>query len=387
MKKITLLFLFCALFYPARLPAQSVWQKAFWKKLFSSESASPSPRFISTKQAEKLLVERKALSLSKAQRACTGEMGECMFYGEAPIHRIEGWPFSFSQAGPYEDNELFQTLSRSAKKNYFISAHNRAVSRTAAARKNALKRMAQAKEDLMTGFDDLGAGDSPAKSLVSLIKENHKYIFLGEIHRFPAIQSTIKSFLQAYRASNPKQQIFLLTEFLPNTDTASYRWKLRKFPQYYAIWQTADVLKIPVIGLDPLWVFKKNYPVMWVNKPNGEVEKEQMWFSPEVLRIRNLIWKKEIDRLRAQYPNAVFLFHTGAAHVEYTEPFSLSNLFPKEETFVATFQPYEIYNDEPARCDLLDAFNPTQFAGRKSVFWPDADLARVAGFDVRFKLR
>lgn len=126
---------------------------------------------------------------------------------------------------------------------------------------------------------------------------------------------------------------------------------------------------------------------MWVNKPNGTTEKEKMWFSPEVLRVRNLIWKKEIDRLRSQYPDAVFIFHTGATHVTYTESFSLSVLFPKDETFVATFQPYEIYNNQPARSDLLDAFNPEQFASKRFIVWPNPDMARIAGFDARFKLQ
>lgn len=385
MKKWFFIFLLCAVLFPAEAHSQAVWKKAFWKKIFSAEEES-ARRAITVKQANKLLLERKRLSLKKAQQVCSGEIGECMLDGEAPVHRIKGWPFSFSQSGPYEDNELFQTLSRSAKRNYFIAAHNRAVSRTAVARRNALKRMNEAKEDLMKGFYSPTAV-YPGRELVSIVQEKHKYIFLGETHGFPVIQEAIKDFLQEYRLRFPKRQIILLTEFLPNTQTAAYRWKLRKFPQYYSIWQIADILKIPVVGLDPVWLLNKNFPVMWVNKPNGTTEKEKMWFSPEVLRVRNLIWKKEIDRLRSQYPDAVFIFHTGATHVTYTESFSLSVLFPKDETFVATFQPYEIYNNQPARSDLLDAFNPEQFASKRFIVWPNPDMARIAGFDARFKLQ
>ena len=151
MKKWFFIFLLCAVLFPAEAHSQAVWKKAFWKKIFSAEEES-ARRAITVKQANKLLLERKRLSLKKAQQVCSGEIGECMLDGEAPIHRIKGWPFSFSQSGPYEDNELFQTLSRSAKRNYFIAAHNRAVSRTAAARRNALKRMNEAKEDLMKEF-------------------------------------------------------------------------------------------------------------------------------------------------------------------------------------------------------------------------------------------
>ncbi len=387
MKKHFVIFL-SVLLLAGGAQAQGLFGKNFWKKVSSTaKQEASSGRTIAPKQAQKVLARRKSNSFTKAQTVHKGDMSGCMLYGEDPICKIKGWPFWSSNLGPYEENTLVQQLSRAAKRDYFVAAHNRAVLRAADVRRNALKAMKANEKALTSGFYSPAPSQNPAQDLAARVKDTHKYIFLGEVHFVPVIQQEIENVLVALRKKYPKKQIFLLTEFLPNTDTAIYRQKLsNKFSSYASIWRAADVLKIPVVGLDPVWLFNHDSPVMWVSKQSGLVEKEEMWHSVEVLRLRNQIWKQKVLEMRALYPDALFVFHTGASHVEYNAPFSLSEQFPKQETFVSTFYQYEVHNTKPVRCDLLDAFNRSVFAWRRFVAWPTADMARLAGFDVRFKI-
>lgn len=363
---------------------QGIWKNALQKAAAGQKAASH--RVLVTKNAGKILAARKKASIQKAQTACQGNMSGCVLYGESPIKKIKGWPFLFSSSGPFDNNEILKSLSRSAKKDYFVAAHNRAAAKAVAVRKQALERMQGEKIKLTNGFYSPVKRNSPAQELAALMNDQYKYIFLGEMHHVPAIQKEVEQFLVQYRSRYPDKQVIFLTEFLPNTQTREYRRRLSRVLIPYAdIWRTAEVLKMPVVGLDPVWLFKHNSPIMWVFKDNS-LEKEQMWYSLEITRQRNQLWRKTIEALRAKYPKAVFIFHTGATHVEYNEPFSLGRDFPKEETFVATFYPYERHGNWVSRCDLLDAFNPTTFSWRKMIVWKNADLARVAGFNARFKV-
>lgn len=390
MRKYVLLILFLGLLVPSGVQAQSVWTKAFWKKTASAaKQESAGGRVIAPKKAGKTLARRRAVTFDKAKKVQKSDMANCMMYGEDPIKKISGWPFWFSNEGPYEDNALVQQLSRAAKKDYFIAAHNRAIARAADIRRNALRRMKEEEKTLTERFHSPAPSKNPAADLVSFVQDKHKYIFLGEIHFVPNIQQEIEQTLVALRAKYPKRKIFLLTEFLPNIETDLYRTKmakLKKFSNYSSIIRVADVLKMPVVGLDPVWLFNQKYPIMWVSQQSGLIEKEEMWHSVELVRLRNQIWKEKILALRELYPDALFVFHAGNSHVEYNAPFSLSAEFPAEETFVATFYPYEVSNNKPTRCDLLDAFNSGLFAWRRYVAWPDAQRARLAGFNVRFKI-
>ena len=386
MKKLVLIFLLAGLCFPSGADGQSLWKNAFLRKTSGISSKEATRQLTITKKASKVLTARKKASIQKAQEACQGSLSGCVLYGESPIKKIKGWPFLFSSSGPYDDNKMLQWLSRSAKKDYFVAAHNRAAVKAVSVRKKALERMQGEKIRLVSGFYSPSVRKPAAEELANVLTENHKYIFLGEMHNFPEIQKTIEQFLVHYRARFPEKQIIFLTEFLPSTETETYRRRLaRVFSPYADVWRMAEVQKMSVVGLDPLWLFKHDSPVMWVLK-NNMVEKEQMWYSLEITRQRNQLWKQQIDALRAQYPDAVFIFHTGATHVDYTEPFTLSKQFPQKETFVATFYPYEKHGSWVARCDLLDAFNPSLFAWRKMIVWQDADLARIAGFNARFKI-
>ena len=390
MRKCVLLILFLGLLVPGGVQAQSVWNKVFWKKSSSAlKQESAGGRIIAPKKASKTLARRRAATFNKAKHVQKSDMANCMMYGEYPIKKISGWPFWFSNEGPYEDNALVQQLSRAAKKDYFIAAHNRAIARATDIRRQALRQMKENEKALTSRFYSPAPSKAPASDVASLVKDNQKYIFLGEVHFFPKIQQEIERTLLELRKKYPERKIFFLTEFLPNTETRAYRNKMNKykrFSDYASIIRVADVLNMPVIGLDPIWLFNEKYPLMWVSKQNGLVEKEEMWHSVEVIRLRNQIWKQKVLALRELYPDALFVFHTGSSHVEYNAPFSLSAEFAPEETFVATFYPYQVTDNKPERSDLLDAFNSGLFAWRRFVAWPDAEMARVAGFNVRFKI-
>ena len=373
MRKCVLLILFLGLLVPGGVQAQSVWNKVFWKKSSSAvKQESAGGRIIAPKKASKTLARRRAATFNKAKHVQKSDMANCMMYGEYPIKKISGWPFWFSNEGPYEDNALVQQLSRAAD-----------------IRRQALRQMKENEKALTSRFYSPAPSKAPASDVASLVKDNQKYIFLGEVHFFPKIQQEIERTLLELRKKYPERKIFFLTEFLPNTETRAYRNKMNKykrFSDYASIIRVADVLNMPVIGLDPIWLFNEKYPLMWVSKQNGLVEKEEMWHSVEVIRLRNQIWKQKVLALRELYPDALFVFHTGSSHVEYNAPFSLSAEYAPEETFVATFYPYQVTDNKPERSDVLDAFNSGLFAWRRFVAWPDAEMARLAGFNVRFKI-
>ena len=232
--------------------------------------------------------------------------------------------------------------------------------------------------------------------LAQQIPSETKTLFIGELHRKENIKQFIRQLLPQLRASHPDTPIFLFTEFLPSR----FEWMPFHNPAthpYGTVFQTSLQENITVIGLEPQYV-QDNFLFLEYKNRAGQKQKVSIWTSLEGMRLRNEHYTSILQEYRRTYPDALFIVYTGAAHVQYNSPFSLSKDLSPQETFVVSLYPAQRLGLTPAESQSLNLrpfytslTSEFDFATggtfpQQVLYWQTKDSARAAGFDVQLKL-
>ena len=218
----------------------------------------------------------------------------------------------------------------------------------------------------------------------SQVHPHTDYLLLGEVHREPAVQRNIATFIQHLRQRFPQRTIFMFSEFLPQDIPWEQVLSLPRFPiPYIRVWTECSFANIPVVGLEPNFVVDMPYPLIVSAEslalPGSMQHTKPMWATVEGTRLRNQHWMKLLHQYRQEYPDALFVVHAGTAHVEYNEPYSLGSQLAKERTQVFTFEVPHQPSDFHQLTNHHFKDRILQFQNKK--------LSHMAGFDISIKIQ
>ena len=241
--------------------------------------------------------------------------------------------------------------------------------------------------------------DDPPAWLAEILPPATTQLFIGEAHGYPEIHQFVARLTHELRTRQPKREIILFTEFLPE----NMKWTGRHpsiaqvpegFHKYYPIWDQALQERVQVVGLELSEAVDDFCEVRYLD-PSGNLGKQSVWASLEGVRLRNERWQKTLTAYRAEHPDALFIIYSGADHSMYNRPFTLAT--PNEHSFVsvlypdqyAAFVPSSRFSDtfvaKPMRGPLERLVEELDFQ-RAIIKWESADLVPIAGFDVRIKV-
>lgn len=223
--------------------------------------------------------------------------------------------------------------------------------------------------------------------LVSQISPDTRYLLLGEWHNQADVQNFEEKFLQELYKSG--REIILFTEFIP--DGASWTVSLEhdELADYLPIWFAANARQIPIIGLEPEYFYKDNNNFLIREEtflfPPTLQERQDVWASPEGMRLRNEHWLSILERYRQQHPDALFVILAGADHLSYTQPYSLGSHLPVDQTQCILLPPHAYAGQSEPFLTLFDVLTNEQLSQRIIQF-KDRSLARQVGFDIQLKV-
>lgn len=209
----------------------------------------------------------------------------------------------------------------------------------------------------------------PARALAQAIPADKKYIFMGEYHNENltlALQETLKEFVKLH----PEKEIIVFSEF---TDEWGFEQAEDSplFNQYIAPLQEAGIRWVGLKEFGPLKL------AVISDEYCSSVQSTLMG-----IKTRNEHWVSILKKWRQEHPNAVFVVHAGVGHVDYWEAFSVSARFPRQESFVLSFIPFEkspsAYIEEPFH--LATRY---RFYRPGLLQWKTPRAAHLAGFDMQ----
>lgn len=228
--------------------------------------------------------------------------------------------------------------------------------------------------------------------LARQVSPETQYLLLGEVHA-PGIGDTLPDLLRELRRMQKDRQIFLFTEFLPERQEWGHLdVGTLYFPDQKSIWNTAYLQRIPVIGLEPYFIYQTQ-PQLMERDPAHQgrtMPGNNIWQSLAGVRVRNQRWMQILQEYRAQYPEALFIVYAGNAHVSYSEPYSLGNQLAKQNTLVALLYPEQDVWRASGHTSVLtskfDAWTDGKFVNDNIVQFDLPVFSRVVGFDIRIRL-
>ncbi len=226
--------------------------------------------------------------------------------------------------------------------------------------------------------------------LAHQIPDQTRYLLLGEWHNQPAIQHFVSDFLHSLHKT--EKEIILFTEFISYGQSWEIPADDDPFLSYLPIWLTASALHIPVVGLEPKFVYENGEhalvaPETGFLPPELQI-RQSLWASIEGIRLRNTFWKHVLETYRQEHPDALFVVLAGADHVSYTQPYSLGSSLPQPNTFTVLLPPREYQTPDGSSRPFtwqFDALTNGQF-NQRVVYFDDRQLARRAGFDIQVKI-
>lgn len=365
---------------------QEVFAQGAAKQMVSASRRVAVTRGFHAAEIEKILADR-SLRTQVRQIENLKKGSQYLDDEEFPGLKITGWPTHYDSNGPYKDLPFWKYLSVQAKRDYFLSANNRAGALNLKIKQQAVKNIQKNLPALWN--ERLQFEPQPfTKLLADVIPANAKYILLGEEHQKSQIQVFLTKFFKEYKAKYPGRKVFLLTEFLPiNGKTTLLLQDMKaEDPAYAYVLNSAASNGITVKGLEPKYVYFGEGIVhldpLWA----GKEDVTGLWVTPEGMRLRNKAWLARIKELRQAYPDAVFMIYAGACHLAYNSFASLASQLPGEEVFVAhLFADTSTPNETRG---LLEAVGKDTypFYLEEVLSWKDASLRRIAGFDIRLLL-
>ena len=341
---------------------------------------------VNAAQIEKILANR-SLRTQARQIENLKKGSQYLDNEDFPGFKITGWPSHYDSNAPYGDLPFWKYLSDQAKRDYFLSANNRAGALNLKIKQQAVKDIQKNLPALWN--ERLQFAPQPfEKLLADVIPANAKYILLGEEHGQSQIQVFLTKFFKEYKAKYPGRKVVLLTEFLPinGKKTLLLQDMKAENPAYAYVLNSAASNGITLKGLEPKYVYFSEGIIHLDPQWAGKEEVTGLWITPEGMRLRNKAWLARIKELRQAYPDAVFMIYAGADHLAYNSFASLASQLPGEEVFVA-----HLFADTPTDNEargLLEAVGEDKypFYLEEVLSWKDASLRRIAGFDIRLLL-
>lgn len=218
--------------------------------------------------------------------------------------------------------------------------------------------------------------------LAQQVPEDAQYLLVGEKdHGVYTIHQQVKLLLEELHRRHPHRKIVFFTEFLPRGHSWVYAARHPGLWGYLPMFFTGQKERIPVIGLEPDFVFQTQGAV--VKDPRQETV-GLMWASIEGVRIRNERWLSRLQAARRRYPDALFVVYAGAGHVDYNEPYSLGRSLQGPQTKVVLFHPnYRVENGYLKELITpFDIITKGEFSDRVIQFESDK-LSKLAGFDIQ----
>lgn len=207
------------------------------------------------------------------------------------------------------------------------------------------------------------------ENLAALIPADKKYIFIGEYHN-EKITRHIQDTLKAFALSHPDKKIIVFSEF---TDEWGFEQAEGNplFQQYISPLEEAGIAWVGLKEPCPLKM------AVLSDEYNMPVQATLMG-----LKTRNAHWLTILQQWRKENPDALFVIHAGAAHVDYQEPFSVSTHFPAQETFVLHVIPFFKSFSQYA-WDFFHHATNYIFYRPGLLRWKTPRTARLAGFDMQ----
>ena len=290
-------------------------------------------------------------------------------------------------------NELYPEavfLSNSKQvTDYFLARNNRNAIAYAATHQQRLTQIQQHLNEFEKGRKSIKEGEE-VRWIAGQIPSETSCLFLGEYHHVFDIHLTIANLLSALREQNPNRPLILLTEFLPEQSILGKTTTGLDMPDLLPIWAAAQKAHIPVLGLEPEFLFN-NAGCMLCEKKK---KRGNIWASYEGMRLRNTRWaffitnfRQTMARVHPELNEALFIVYAGAAHTGYHAPYSLATLLPDEKIFSVAFFP--LYRDRlphDYHTSDFDRMTNGLFATERLLQFTDPELAKLAGFDIRLKV-
>lgn len=280
-------------------------------------------------------------------------------------------------------NVPFLTTNEQLAK-YFVARNNREIM-------SHLPRLQQQQAEIMQRLEDFKKSrqlitHSPKEDapwLASQIPAGTSLLLLGERHNVSSIPVHISAVIKEVQRQNPHREIVLFSEFMPEEP---FHGKTLFSKQHILIWDTANELGIPTIGLEPQFVIENASLRIFDRRDPSYTP--SIWASLEGVRLRNTRWLARLKAYRQKYPQALFIVYAGNNHLLYGMPYSVADNLAGETPFVVTCYPQYIMdgNDKVYAVSLFDWETEGEFAQERVVRFSDPDLTRLAGFDIQLKL-
>ncbi|MBR4682055.1 MAG: hypothetical protein IKP06_01960 [Elusimicrobiaceae bacterium] len=224
--------------------------------------------------------------------------------------------------------------------------------------------------------------------LAERVTEKTKYFLIGERHGHFEITNAVATWLRILRSQQPRREIFLFTEFLPEGQIWHQDFAEDMFKPKLSVFSTAEALNISVIGLEPGFVKDAEcISVKCINAFGWQTERN-IWMTLEGIRLRNERWMQVIQEYRAKHPDALFIIYGGGGHMKYTSPHSIGRQLAGEHTQVALIYPRTVYTLEGSLTAAVDDFDyvTTLHFPQRVLWWDNPVAAMLAGFDIRVKV-
>ncbi|MBO4675005.1 MAG: hypothetical protein J5601_02830 [Elusimicrobiaceae bacterium] len=261
---------------------------------------------------------------------------ETKLLGTYPFQSIQDIPATASQLYP-EMTSCLTTEQQLA--DYILSNQNRRLI-------PEIFHMEQLWNYLKIHFSDLyiaqhtisAEQDQYMYHLTRQVPADTQYILLGEVH-CTFLRQYIADFLIQLRQQYPNKEIVLLTEFLKEGPKTQAEWQTAP-AGLSTVFNTAQQLQIPVVGLEPNFVSKTETQIILGG--NSLHYDQTLWITLEGLAIRNRRWMQIIQQQYKIHPDALFVIYAGSGHLSYYQPYNISHILPPEKTFSILLLPQDL---------------------------------------------
>lgn len=219
----------------------------------------------------------------------------------------------------------------------------------------------------------------------ALIPEEAKFIAVGEEHGFAPLRQAFETLVLQYRKKYPQRKIIILTEFvfdrtLPLSEktgepVSSLALRFRRVSPDFRFLEKFIKRGIPVVGLEDERYFRNHQRL--ISPSFRQVE------SVYGMKQRNDHWRRIIEQVRQQDPDAVFFIYAGNMHVHYRAPFAVVGASP--QVFVLQLMAQDIGTDLPFGAVMKNepfARVPEKTAFPEVLSWPqNSPYSVLSGFD------
>lgn len=249
--------------------------------------------------------------------------------------------------------------------------------------------------------------EDPLEFIVQEIPPTIKNFVSAEIHAAQTTYAKIR-LLALLRKAYPDKLFIMFTEFLPQnfvwdgqilfTADAFSRFAGFTDNSLIPLWNYANQLGIPVVGLEPIASFSSGGSSFFTRADTDTVNSpgsRSISYSLLGMQYRNEQFVQTLQKVREEYPEAVFFIDIGGNHAFYnTFPPSVSDWLNPTETFVLYLRPSpeQIQQAEGLSSPQLEElFSPLPHIKggnfpQTFLYFTDPKLIQAAGFNASFQV-